>query len=84
MNLRRHIIYRLHQRRAYGSKHLGKDVLLHSGVPSHLRGEVRKELDALIREGIVIYYDKGREAIQLNIEKTEEIRKILEEEDEQQ
>lgn len=76
--LRQEIVAKLFQRRIFGAKHIHIDAVVHTGFKSHIRGAVRDELKQLMKEGIIVYYDKGREALQLNIDNIEEIKKILE------
>ncbi len=80
VNIRNAIINRLIKENVWVAKHISIDTLSRCGVPSHLRGEVRKMIHELLKEGILIYYDRGREAIQLNEEKRKEIYEMSREE----
>lgn len=74
--LEKDVLKRLGRKRLYGSKHFSIDTATRIGFPSNMRGDVRKAILELIRKGLVVYYDKGREAIQLNKERQDEIEQI--------
>lgn len=64
-------------RKLWKSNHLKREKVVRSGFPSHLRGAVDDTISKLIKKGYIKYYDKGRNAIQLNFEFKEEILKII-------
>lgn len=77
-NIQQKILANLFRRRAFGGKHLSFDNVVRSGFASDMRGKVKEEVRNLLREGLIVYYDKGRKALQLNNEKLQEIKRRIE------
>ncbi len=50
---------------------------MRSGFPAHLRGEVKKTIYNLINKGFVRWYDRSRNAVQLNSDKMAEILQMI-------
>lgn len=67
----------MHSRRLYGAKHIRLEKVIKSGFPSHLRGEVKKAIESLIKQGYIIYAKKSKEAIQLNKNLSKEIQELI-------
>ncbi len=59
-----------------GAKHFRIDNLT-SGVPSHVRGEVKKEIENLIRKDYIRWYNRSKGALHLNLDKLPEIIEFL-------
>jgi hypothetical protein len=78
--IRRHIVCRLVEKRAYVRGHLLGERLVH-GLPSHLRGTGKFVLAQLVKEEIVLVYGPTKHGVayQLNIEKLDEIERLLQE-----
>jgi hypothetical protein len=78
--IRRHVVRRLYTKKAFVHGHLLSERLLH-GVPSHLRGTAKRVLAQLVREEVVLRYGPTEHgaAYQLNIERLEEIERMLQE-----
>ena len=77
LDIRKYIIKKLYRRNCWNEKHTAFENA-YSGVPSHLRGEAKKEAQALIREGLLL--DKSTcygLQVSLNPYKREEIMKYL-------
>lgn len=80
--IKRNIIKKLYSNKCFQHGHLLFE-RLQSGIPSHLIGFVKDILDDLIKLGLVLHYGKTKhgDAYQLNIEKLDEIEKIIFEDD---
>lgn len=72
------IMKRMHRLGLWGSHHMMIDNLVNTGYPSHLKGEVRETILLLIRKGYVVYYNKSKEAVQLNLDMHNEIMRLIE------
>ena len=72
------VLRKLYSAGCWGKGHLLVD-RLKSGIPSHLRGNVKEALTSLIKEGLVIVYGRTKHgvAVHLNIAKKEEIEQIV-------
>jgi len=72
--LRNHILIRLHTKKCFSQGHMLLE-RLQTGVPGHLKGEIKKTLQQLLKEELVLHYGKTKhgDAYQLNIEKLSEI-----------
>ncbi|MBI4175769.1 MAG: hypothetical protein HY518_01060 [Candidatus Aenigmarchaeota archaeon] len=72
------VLKALHSRRVYGKHHKSFDTIVRScSVGAHELGNVKGALHSLIRKGLVIWYDKGRKALQLNKKRSKEIMEII-------
>jgi len=78
LRIRRTILKKLYSAKAFKKGHLLLETL-QSGIPSHLIGSVKDILQALIKEGLIIYYGKTAHglAYQLNIKNLAEIEKLI-------
>lgn len=78
LKIKKNILKRLYSNQAFSKGHLLYERLT-SGIPSHLRGEVKEVLDELIKEEMVIVYGKTKygDAYQLNIKKLKEIEDLI-------
>ncbi len=76
--IKRNIIKKLYSVKAFHKGHLLFE-RLQRGIPSHLRGCVKDVLRDLVKSSLVIKYAKTKygDAYQLNIQKLEEIEKII-------
>lgn len=76
--IRRNIIKKLYSVKAFRKGHLLFE-RLQRGIPAHLRGCVKDVLKDLVKEGLVVKYSRTKygDAYQLNIQKLEEIEKII-------
>ena len=76
--LRKYILIRLYRRGCWHEKHTAFENA-YSGVPSHLRGEAKKEVKALIKEGTLLEKPTcyGLQ-LSLNPERINEISKFIE------
>lgn len=76
--IRRNIVRKLYINKCFHKGHLLVE-RLQSGIPIHLTGFVKDVLKDLIKEEIVLFYGKTKygDAYQLNINKLEEIEKII-------
>ena len=50
---------------------------MHSGFPKHKYKEVKNAIFSLMKLGFVQWYDRSRNAIQLNKDKSREIEEII-------
>lgn len=75
--IERAVLKALHARNVWKSHHIKVDRIPRCGFPSHLRGEVKKAVKILLKEEYLIFYDRARDAIQLNWKKKDEIQKII-------
>jgi len=66
----------MHSRRLYGAKHIRLEKVIRSGFPSHLRGDVKKAIESLIKKGYINYAKKSKDAIQLNINLSKDIQEL--------
>lgn len=78
ISIRNNIIKKLYSHGAFRKGHMLFERLQH-GVPSHLAGFVKDVLKDLVKQELVLVYGKTKhgEAYQLNIEKLNEIEKII-------
>lgn len=76
--IKRNIIKKLYANKCFNKGHILFE-RLQSGIPGDLIGFVKEVLDDLVKERIVLLYGKTKhgEAYQLNIEKLEEIERII-------
>ncbi|HLD04715.1 MAG TPA: hypothetical protein VJG90_03265, partial [Candidatus Nanoarchaeia archaeon] len=75
--IQQEILTRLLRRRVFGAKHIGIDTIVH-GVPSHERGALRREVENLLRKGYIVWYNRSKGALQLNLARLQEIEEIAE------
>lgn len=78
--LHKHLLEKMLRKRIIGAKHIQYDNIL-SSVSSHEIGELKQAIKELLRKDYLVWYDKGRKAIQLNKYKLKEIKQILLSED---
>ncbi|MBI4043298.1 MAG: hypothetical protein HY393_00640 [Candidatus Diapherotrites archaeon] len=75
--VRRRILYKMVRHAWWGGKHTAFDNLSH-GFPKDPRGAVKKKLEQLIREGILVEKPTGYGLhVSLNVEKKAEIERII-------
>ena len=76
--VKRNIVKKLYSNNCFSKGHLLFE-RLQSGIPKDIAGFVQDVLEDLIREKIVVLYGKTKhgDAYQLNMEKMEEIEKII-------
>ncbi len=76
--IKKNIIKKLYSHGAFRKGHLLLERLVH-GVPSHLSGYVKDVIKDLIKEEIVLQYNKTKHGIayQLNINRLKEIEEII-------
>lgn len=72
------VLYKLYTRGAMGANHFSIDTLLHMGWKSHERGEVKYAVEHLLRLGLLQWYNQPKKAIQLNKDRLDEIKMIIE------
>ncbi len=65
-DLERAVLQKMHSRKRWGKFHIRREKVIRSGFPSHLRGEVSKTIDILIKKGWIAYHDVSKGAISLN------------------
>jgi len=70
------VLRAMHSRLIYGKSHKKIETVTRSGFPSHLRKEVKKAIQSLIKKEYVSWYHKP-ESVQLNKEKYDEIEKLV-------
>jgi hypothetical protein len=77
LEIRKYVIKRLYRRGCWHEKHTAFENA-YSGVPSHLRGEAKKQVQELIKEGLILEKSTcyGLQ-VSLNPEKRDEIMKCL-------
>ena len=72
------ILEKMHLKSVYGKHHKRIETIMHScNVKSHQIGEVKKAIYSLIKKGYIIWAKKSEKAIQLNKEKSKEIKQII-------
>ena len=78
IRIRNNIVKKLYSHGAFSKGHMLFE-RLQSGIPSHLTGYVKEVLRDLVKEELVLVYGKTKhgDAYQLNIEKLNEIEKML-------
>ena len=76
--IRKNIIKKLYAHNSFRNSHLVFE-RLKSGIPKHLSGFVGEILSDLIKDQLVLFYGKTKHgnAYQLNIDKLDEIKKII-------
>lgn len=76
--IKRNIVKKLYSNNCFSKGHLLFE-RLQSGIPKDLAGFVKDVLSHLIKENIVVLYGRTKhgDAYQLNIEKLEEIEKLI-------
>jgi len=74
------VLKAMHSRRIYGSNHKQFETMMRScSVGSDQLGLVKEAIERLLKFGYVVWYDKGRKAIQLNKKLSGEIDRIIRE-----
>jgi hypothetical protein len=68
MDFEGEILRRLLRRRAIGARHYRIDTFLRMGWKPHEKERVHEALDSLIRQGLVRWYHRHKESIQLTEE----------------
>ncbi len=78
LKIKKNILKKLYSNKAFSKGHLLYERLT-SGVPAHLKGNVKEILDDLVKEELVLIYGKTKfgDAYQLNINKLKEIENII-------
>ena len=66
IDFERAVLQKMHARQRWGKFHIRKENVVHSGFPSHLRGEISKTIDILVKKGWIMYHDRSKNAICLN------------------
>ena len=75
--IRRKILYKMARHNLWGGKHTAFDNIPH-GFPKELWKDVRKEIEELIKEGIIVKKPTGYGLhVSLNVGKKAEIEKII-------
>lgn len=67
IGLQKKLLIKMLNNRVIGAKHLRFDTLV-SNVPSHQKGDLKKEIENLLKKGFLVWYHKSKKAIQLNNE----------------
>ena len=75
--LQRKVLEKLTKQRIIGAKHIQIDNLI-CGVPSHLRGKLREEIENLVCKDYIRWYNRSNGSLHLNIDKLQEIHEFLE------
>lgn len=75
--LEKYILEKMIRKRVIGSKHIQYENILKS-IRSDEVGDLKKAIKELLKKNYLVWYDKGRKAIQLNKYKLKEIREYLE------
>jgi len=71
------VLKAMHTRAIYKPNHKKVEIIMRSGFPSDQRGNVKKAIKTLIKKRFIMWYNRSKDAIQLNKEKSQEIIKIL-------
>ncbi len=71
------LLEKLIARGAFGANHYRIDTLLHMGWKAHERGEVKFAIAHLLRMQYLRWYNKSKEAIQINEDYLNEIKSLL-------
>ncbi len=74
--LEKHLLEKMLRKRIIGGKHIQYENIL-SGIPRHEIGNLKIVVEELLKKGFLIWYDRGRKALQLNKEKLNEIKSFL-------
>jgi len=77
--LEKYLLEKMIRKRIIGAKHIQYENIL-SGIKSDETGNLKKVIKNLLKKGYLVWYDKGRKAIQLNKYKLKEIKEYLLEE----
>jgi len=72
------ILKRMNRIGLWGSHHMQIDNLVNTGYPSHMKGYVKETISLLIRKGYVVYYNRTKNAVQLNLDLQKEIMRLIE------
>lgn len=75
--IERLLLAKLFARGAIGSNHYRIETLMHMGWKAHERGEVKDAINHLLRLGYIRWYNRNKQAIQLNDEMLDEIQDII-------
>ena len=78
IQLQKKLLLKLLKNKVLGSYHLRLQTIL-SGMPRHQVGELKQSVYDLLQKGFLIWYNKSKQAIQLNKDRLEDIRRFLEE-----
>ena len=76
--IKKNIIKKLYSHGAFRKGHLLLERLVH-GVPAHLAGYVKDVIKDLIKEGLIVEYNKTKHGVayQLNIKRLKDIEEII-------
>lgn len=77
MDIQEAILEKLLRKGAIGARHYQLDTFMHMGWKSHERKQVQKSLELLMRRGLVRWYNRHKESIQLTPEGLQEARRLL-------
>jgi hypothetical protein len=73
------LLKKLASRSAFGANHFTIETIERIGWKAHQRGDVKDAIHNLIRLGLLQWYNRNKGAIQINIDRLEEINELLRE-----
>jgi hypothetical protein len=76
MTLDKYILEKMLRKRIIGSKHI-RYVNIVSAIPGHQKKHCKEAITILLKKGYLVWYNKSKKAIQLNKNKTKEIKEYL-------
>ncbi len=74
--LEKHLLEKMLRKRIIGGKHITYENIL-SSIPRHEIGNLKDAIHELLKKEFLVWYDRSRRAIQLNLDKLNEIKKYL-------
>lgn len=74
--LEKYLLEKMIRKRIIGSKHIQYENIL-SGVRSDEIGDLKEAVKILLKKGYLVWYDRGRKAIQINKYRLKEIKEYL-------
>ncbi|MBI4919213.1 hypothetical protein HY837_04735 [archaeon] len=74
--LEKYLLRKMLRQKVMGSKHISYNTIL-SGIPKHEIGDLKDAVNCLLKKGFLIWYDRGRGAIQINKDKLKEIKELV-------
>ncbi len=74
--LQRHLLEKMLRKKIIGKKHIRLENIL-SSVPKHEIKNLKIAVEDLLKKDYLVWYNKNKRAIQLNLHKLKEIREFI-------
>lgn len=78
--IKKSLLQRLWSLRIIGTHHIRIQTLLRCGIKKDLRGQAKKIIKKMIKDGWLVYHNKPKQAIKLNLNYIKDILEFIEKE----